>query len=202
MKKLLAISLAFTAIALFAQATESTDAPAKTSVSGKVTIAADRMEMELKKGAQLDGNVEVVFIPEGDTLESMRSQLPGDNVRIILNADHMTVFYPEDDASSSPDRIQATGRVRIHTPDGKSATGDQAQWDMKGTGTIVLEGNCTVVAEGRVMNSARITYHIQENRFEAARAVITIPIEGKGDKKPGLIPGLDAFSSPQKEEGK
>lgn len=202
MKKLLAISLAFTAIALFAQATESTDAPAKTSVSGKVTIAADRMEMELKKSAQLDGNVEVVFIPEGDTLESMRSQLPGDNVRIILNADHMTVFYPEDEASSSPDRIQATGRVRIHTPDGKSATGDQAQWDMKGTGTIVLEGNCTVVAEGRVMNSARITYHIQENRFEAARAVITIPIEGKSDKKPGLIPGLDAFSSPQKEEGK
>lgn len=202
MKKLLAISLAFTAIALFAQTTESTDAPAKTSVSGKVTIAADRMEMELKKSAQLDGNVEVVFIPEGDALESMRSQLPGDNVRIILNADHMTVFYPEDEASSSPDRIQATGRVRIHTPDGKSATGDQAQWDMKGTGTIVLEGNCTVVAEGRVMNSARITYHIQENRFEAARAVITIPIEGKSDKKPGLIPGLDAFSSPQKEEGK
>ena len=43
MKKLLAISLAFTAIALFAQATESTDAPAKTSVSGKFTISSDRM---------------------------------------------------------------------------------------------------------------------------------------------------------------
>lgn len=150
----------------------------KTPVSGTVTIAADRMEFILRKTASLEGNVEVVFTPQGETLEQFKKQVQGDDVRVILNADRMTVLFPEgEEDASRPQKIQAFGKVRIHTPDGKSATGDQGLWDLAGGSAILLEGDCTVLADGRVLTSSRITYDLKENRFQAARAVLTLPVE-------------------------
>ncbi len=163
-----------------AQQTTPADADSNsTPVSGTVTIAADRMEFVLRKTASLEGNVEVVFTPQGETLAQFQKQVQGDDVRVILNADRMTVLFPEggEGAGSRPQKIQAFGKVRIHTPDGKSATGDQGLWDLAGGSAIILEGDCTVLADGRVLTSSRITYDLKENRFQAARAVLTLPVE-------------------------
>lgn len=174
---LLLLTLALPA-SLKAQETTADAETTSTPVSGTVTIAADRMEFVLRKTASLEGNVEVVFTPQGETLEQFKKQVQGDDVRVILNADRMTVLFPEtEEGSSRPQKIQAFGKVRIHTPDGKSATGDQGLWDLAGGSAIILEGDCTVLADGRVLTSSRITYDLKENRFQAARAVLTLPVE-------------------------
>lgn len=161
----------------------------KTPVSGTVTIAADRMEFILRKTASLEGNVEVVFTPQGETLEQFKKQVQGDDVRVILNADRMTILFPEGEEDfSRPRKIQAFGKVRIHTPDGKSATGDQGLWDLAGGSAILLEGDCTVLADGRVLTSSRITYDLKENRFQAARAVLTLPVESSSPDPRRLLP--------------
>ena len=174
---LLLLTLALPA-SLKAQENPTAPETTNTPVSGTVTIAADRMEFVLRKTASLEGNVEVVFTPQGETLEQFKKQVQGDDVRVILNADRMTVLFPEaEEGSSRPQKIQAFGKVRIHTPDGKSATGDQGLWDLAGGSAIILEGDCTVLADGRVLTSSRITYDLKENRFQAARAVLTLPVE-------------------------
>lgn len=186
----------------------------KKGVEGKVSISADRMEMVLEKVAKLDGNVEIVFIPEGQTLEDLKKQVKSSDVRIILNADHITVFFPEkaavtekDEASkepkanavsgaktssSAPSKIMASGRVKIHTPDGKSATGEQAVWDFTNGNSIMLEGKCTIMSEGHILTSPKVTYNMEENRFVASRAVITLPV-GNSTMKNKDLPGLDAL---------
>ncbi len=160
------------------------------SPTGTVTIAADRVEMTLQKSAMLEGNVEVVFLPDGETRQTLQKQIPGEDQRVILNADQMKVFFRE--GSSTPAKIQAIGRVRIHTADGKSATGDQGMWDLEGENAIFLEGKCTILADGRVMTSSRIRYDLKENRFEAARAVLTLPVESRKDTSP-----LELLAPPQ-----
>lgn len=202
---ILAFSLAFTLLAQENGPAEAPAAPAKEAeeqtaskgLSGKVTISADRMEMILKKIAKLDGNVEVVFYPSGETLQSLKKQFKGDDIRVILNADHMTVFFPEagadkENTSSRPEKILATGRIKLHTPDGKSATGDQAAWDLTNGSTIALEGKCTILADGRIMNSSRVVYDFNESRFSAARAIITLPVASRSDSE--ILPGVKAES--------
>lgn len=185
-----------------AQTTQPTTATEEKSIplTGKVTIAADHMEAVLKNYTKLDGNVEITFIPSGETLAKLKKQIQSDEIRVILNADHMTLFFAEEngETSSRPDKIQANGRVRIHTPDGRSATGDQAEWDMANGGTITLQGKCTVMADGRVMNSTRITYDLKENRLNAERAIITLPVQSSGKQETGL-PVLDTLPKPVEE---
>ncbi|GEM_PF-4364734 len=204
---LVALLLCSTAFAQETTSPEQSQQPAKAEtknlpLTGKVTIAADHMETILKKIAKLDGNVEVTFIPTEETLEKLKKQFQGDEVRLILNSDHMTLFFAEEngEATSRPEKIQATGRVRIHTPDGRSATGDQAEWDMSNGGAIVLEGKCTVLADGRVMNSTRITYDIQENRLNAERAIITLPVQSNKSKKDNALPVLDVLPKTTEEK--
>ncbi len=175
---LLLLTLALPASLKAQETPTDAETTSNTPVSGTVTIAADRMEFVLRKTASLEGNVEVVFTPQGETLEQFKKQVQGDDVRVILNADRMTVLFPEaEEGSSRPQKIQAFGKVRIHTPDGKSATGDQGLWDLAGGSAIILEGDCTVLADGRVLTSSRITYDLKGNRFQAARAVLTLPVE-------------------------
>ncbi len=167
----------------YAQQSFPGEEPRPSSPSGTVTIAADRMEMTLQHSATLEGNVEVVFLPAGETLQTLQKQISGEDQRVVLNADQMEVFFQE--GTSTPQRIQATGRVRIHTADGKSATGDQGMWELgEGGNAIILEGKCTILADGRVMTSSRIRYDLKENRFQAARAVLTLPVENRGDSSP------------------
>ncbi|MGN0866806.1 MAG: LptA/OstA family protein [Oligosphaeraceae bacterium] len=184
MSRLLLCLLLAAALPLaFAQQDSSSEERRAASPSGTVTIAADRMEMTLQHSATLEGNVEVVFLPAGETLQTLQKQIPGEDQRVVLNADQMEVFFQE--GSSTPRRIQATGRVRIHTADGKSATGDQGMWELEdGGNAIILEGKCTILADGRVMTSSRIRYDLKENRFEAARAVLTLPVDGREEASP------------------
>ena len=198
---------------------KSKESEEKKGIEGKISISADRMEMVLEKIAKLDGNVEIVFIPEGKTLEELRKKLKTSDVRVILNADRMTVFFPEktkgtkavaDDgkapaadqkktSSSAPSKIHANGRVKIHTPDGKSATGEQAVWDFANGNSIMLEGKCTILSDGHVMTSPKVTYNMEENRFVASRAVITLPV-GNSALKDKELPGLDALPKAQEKK--
>ncbi len=184
MSRLLLCLLLLSALPLaIAQQDPAPEEGRSAGTSGTVTIAADRMEMTLQHSANLEGNVEVVFLPAGETLQTLQKQIAGEDQRVVLNADQMKVFFQE--GSSTPRRIQATGRVRIHTADGKSATGDQGLWELENGGNaIILEGKCTILADGRVMTSSRIRYDLKENRFEAARAVLTLPVESREDTSP------------------
>ena len=198
---ILAFALATAVVAQESGTPTSPEAPAvavpvsSKGITGKVTVSADRMEMILQKIAKLNGNVEVIFYPSGDTLQNLKKQVKGDDVRVILNADHMTIFFPEAGTgapSSRPEKIQATGHVKLHTPDGKSATGDQASWDLLNGSTITLEGKCTLLADGRIMNSSNVVYDFNENLFTAARAIITLPVASRGDSE--ILPGVKAES--------
>lgn len=156
---------------------------------GKVTIAAERMEMLLGEVIKLDGDVLV------------------EDSRYTLTCEHGLIFLrPKDDADGQSghsgsdgqslgngavlDRIEASGRVMVRTHDGtQSATGDRARYD-KEAERITLEGNCTILADGRVMRTARVVYDVKAGTITASRTSITIPLSGGGGKGDGGLGGI------------
>ena len=156
---------------LHAQENEAPE-PTKDTAPGKVTVAAERMEMLLGEVIKLDGDVMV------------------EDNRYTLTCEHGMIYLKQKDGEKTAsgdddkdlgnntvlDRIEATGRVMVRTHDGKqSATGDRARYE-RDTERITLDGDCTILAEGRVMRSARVVYDVKAGTITASRTSITIPL--------------------------
>lgn len=152
------------------------------AASSRVTVAAERMEMLLGQIIKLDGDVLV---------EDDRYTLTCEHGLIYLRQDgEKKPEEPSGDGAGNNvelDRIEATGRVMVRTHDGsQSATGDRARYD-RDAERITLEGNCTILADGRVMRSARVVYDVKSGKISSSRTSITIPVAGGNGK------GGDAF---------
>ncbi len=171
-------------IAQDAADTESKNAAAP----GKITVAAERMEMLLGEVIKLDGDVMV------------------EDNRYTLTCEHGMIYLKQkDDAQSDAtkekaddglnnnavlDRIEATGRVMVRTHDGKqSATGDRARYERESE-RITLDGDCTILSEGRVMRCARVIYDVKAGTITASRTSITIPLGNSGGEDKDAFGGL------------
>jgi len=157
-------------------------AESKAEEDDSVTISADRMEMEMGNKATLEGNV-----------------LLEDN-KMILSGDRVTIFFEEEGGEGEDEdgddedslvrgtgqvsRIEATGSVMIRTPDGgRSATGERGYYDRR-KDTFILEGNCTILADGHALKSNKVIFDHQKQTFSAERAALTFNLK-KGGKNDG-----------------
>lgn len=164
------------------------------AASSRVTVAAERMEMLLGQIIKLDGDVLV---------EDDRYTLTCEHGLIYLRQDgEKKPEEPSGDGGGNSvelDRIEATGRVMVRTRDGsQSATGDRARYD-RDAERITLEGNCTILADGRVMRSARVVYDVKSGKISSSRTSITIPVVGGSGKGRDALGGL--FGGDRKHGG-
>lgn len=172
----------------------SAAAKGEEAASSHVTVAAERMEMLLGQIIKLDGDVLV---------EDDRYTLTCEHGLIYLRQDgEKKPEEPSGDGAGNNvelDRIEATGRVMVRTRDGsQSATGDRARYD-RDAERITLEGNCTILADGRVMRSARVVYDVKSGKISSSRTSITIPVAGGSGKGGDALGGL--FGGDRKQGG-
>ncbi len=187
-------------------------APAKEAPAAKpaernanlVTISADRMEMEVGQKILLEGNVLV------------------EDARMCLTSDHVTIFFEQapkkegraekekdkekeggfgDFGSGKVSGIEATGGVMIRTVDGKrSATGDRGTYDPE-KDTYILDGNCTILADGHTLKSSRVIFDRKKQTFTAGRASITLHLGGgEGDGHKGDLGGIFGLTEEKKAD--
>ncbi len=173
------------------------DKPAERNAN-LVTISADRMEMEVGQKILLEGNVLV------------------EDARMCLTSDHVTIFFEQapkktaktekeggfgDFGSGKVSGIEATGGVMIRTVDGKrSATGDRGTYDPE-KDTYILDGNCTILADGHTLKSSRVIFDRKKQTFTAGRASITLHLGGgEGDGRKGDLGGIFGLTEEKKAD--
>ena len=186
------------------EAAVSADKPAERNAN-LVTISADRMEMEVGQKILLEGNVLV------------------EDARMCLTSDHVTIFFEQapkkesrtekeggfgDFGSGRVTGIEATGGVMIRTVDGKrSATGDRGTYDPE-KDTYILDGNCTILADGHTLKSNRVVFDRKKQTFTAGRASITFQLGGGEEGRKGDLGGIFGLTeekkpaAPSKDEAK
>lgn len=125
------------------------------------TITAERMEMA-NNVIELNGNVKI----EDETM--------------LMTAEKMLVYLQDTDASADRlEKAEAFGAVTIRKLDGdESATGDRGTFD-KVQGTIVLDGNCTLMQGKNVMQCRTIIYDLNSQKIKAIGATLNLQT-GKG----------------------
>ena len=187
----------FIAVAAHAQEKPAAEKPAERNAN-LVTISADRMEMEVGQKILLEGNVLV------------------EDARMCLTSDHVTIFFEQKGprkegkgdhgkeggfgdigGSGRVTGIEATGGVMIRTVDGRrSATGDRGTYDPE-KDTYILDGNCTILADGHTLKSNRVVFDRKKQTFTAGRASITFQLGGDGNGK-GDLGGI--FGLPEEKK--
>ena len=192
----------FIAVAAHAQEKPAAEKPAERNAN-LVTISADRMEMEVGQKILLEGNVLV------------------EDARMCLTSDHVTIFFEQPSGPKKPAAkekegsfgdlggsgkvaaIEATGGVMIRTVDGKrSATGDRGSYDPE-KDTYILDGNCTILADGHTLKSSRVIFDRKKQTFTAGRASLTFQLGGDDGRKGDLggIFGLTDEKKAGREKG-
>lgn len=145
------------------------------------TITAERMEMA-NNVIELHGNVKI----EDDTM--------------LMTATKMMVYLQDSDANTDRlEKAEAFGAVTIRKLDGdESATGDRGVFD-KVQGTIVLDGNCTLMQGKNVMQCRTIIYDLNSQKIKAIGATLNLQT-GKGAGGPAGFFGQGGAASKENSE--
>jgi len=155
------------------------------------SITADRMEVLIGQVVRLEGNV-IVADSKMEMYSDIMMVFMKNKEGAEMSQKDEDKEKKKDDLSSAArgivvDRIEAYGHVKIQTLDGnkRSATGERGIYNKKDD-ILTLEGNCTLMTDGNVMNCIRVIYDRKNDRIFSDRATIVIPMDEKsGDNGDG-----------------